>query len=363
MPRSSLRVLALVTDAFGGHGGIAQYNRDFLSALAGCEGVADVVVLSRAGEASLGDVPLGVRQLRPVPGRLAYSLASLALARRERPISIVFCGHPYMAPLAILIAKLARARLWLQVHGVDAWAELSHVYRRSIEAADLISSVSRYTRRRLLEWCAIDPARVRILSNTVDVRFRPGPKPRFLVERHATSGRKVLLTVSRLASVDRYKGQDQVIRALPRVLLEHPETIYIVVGDGDDRERLEALAAELGVTECVRFAGRVPSEELPDYYHLADLFVMPSTGEGFGIAFLEAMASGIPVIGGNRDGSVDPLGDGRFGAAVDPDDGDALASNICEALRDPVARPERAETFGQKAFAAHVQQLVASGVA
>jgi glycosyltransferase involved in cell wall biosynthesis len=169
----------------------------------------------------------------------------------------------------------------------------------------------------------------------------------------------VLLTVSRLASVDRYKGHDQIIRALPRVLHEHAETIYMIVGEGDDRQRLEALAAECGVAECVYFVGAVSPDELPDYYRLADLFVMPSTGEGFGIAFLEAMASGIPVVGGNRDGSLDPLGDGRFGAAVDPQDGDALASAICAALRDPVGRPERAATFGQKAFAAHLHELVA----
>ena len=108
------------------------------------------------------------------------------------------------------------------------------------------------------------------------------------------------MTVSRLASSERYKGHDRVIRSLPRVLLKHPETIYLIVGDGDDRPRLEALASEFGVRDKVRFAGLVAGEELPDYFRLADVFVMPSTGEGFGIVFLEAMACGIDVIGGNQ---------------------------------------------------------------
>jgi phosphatidylinositol alpha-1,6-mannosyltransferase len=360
MSKSALRVLALVTDAFGGHGGIAQYNRDFLSALAGCDDVGHVVVLPRDAESSSGALPGGVRQLDPVRGRLSYSFAALSAARAERPIDVVFCGHIFMAPLAALIAKLLRARLWVQVHGTDAWQELSSPCRRSVEMAALVTSVSRYTRRRLLQWVGIDPARVKVLPDTVSARFRTGPKPGYLIDRHGLTGRTLLMTVSRLAASEQYKGQDRVIRALPRVLREHPKAIYVVVGEGNDRPRLEALAAETGVTDKVIFAGRVAPDELPDYYRLADLFVMPSTGEGFGIAFLEAMASGIPVVGGNRDGGLDPLGDGSFGATVDPDHADELASEICAALCQAAAHPQRAAVFGEVAFSTHLQQLVAS---
>ena len=236
-----------MTDAFGGRGGIAQYNRDFLSSLAACDRIGDVIVLPRASATPPGTLPSGVRQLPPVQGRLAYSLAALWAARAHRPIDVVFCGHLFMAPLAAVIARLLRARLWVQVHGIEAWQELSRLYRQSVEAAALVTAVSRYTRRRLLEWVGIDPARVKVLPNTVDPRFQPGPKPGYLLDRHAARGRKVLMTVSRLASSERYKGHDRVIRSLPRVLLHHPETIYLIVGDGDDRPRLEALAAEFGV--------------------------------------------------------------------------------------------------------------------
>ena len=265
-----------------------------------------------------------------------------------------------MAPLAAIIAKGLRARFWVQVHGIDAWQELSWLCRRSVETAALVTSVSRYTRRRLLQWVGIDPARVKVLPNTVDPRFRPGPKPDYLVERHCLHGRKVLLTVSRLATSEQYKGHDQVIRILPQVLREHPDAFYLVVGDGDDRPRLEALAVQCGVADKVMFAGRISHDELVDYYRLADLFVMPSTGEGFGIAFLEAMASGIPVIGGNKDGSLDPLADGTDGIAIDPEDGAALGAAICAALRNAAVVPQRADRFSSAAFRRHVQQLVAS---
>jgi glycosyltransferase involved in cell wall biosynthesis len=201
---------------------------------------------------------------------------------------------------------------------------------------------------------------VKVLPNSVDPQFRPGPKPTYLIDRHATDGKKVLMTVSRLASSERYKGHDRVIRILPRLLRQHPDTIYLIVGGGDDRPRLESLARECGVVKNVQFAGSVPPEELPDYFRLADAFVMPSMGEGFGIVFLEAMATGVRVIGGNRDGSADPLADGELGWAIDPDNGEVLISAICAALNTDSANVARASRFNHQAFAEHVQTLVCS---
>jgi phosphatidylinositol alpha-1,6-mannosyltransferase len=356
---TSLRVLALVTDGFGGHGGIAQYNRDFLSSLATCDGIGEIIVLPRVGATSQDLVPFGVRQLPAVQDRLSYALAALGAARAHRP-EVVFCGHLFMAPLAAVIARLLRARLWIQVHGIEAWGELSRLRRGSLEAADLVTAVSRYTRRRLLESVGIGPTRVKVLPNTVDPRFSPGPKPGHLLGRHNARGKKILMTVSRLASSERYKGHDRVIESMPLVLQRHPETIYLIVGDGDDRARLAALASDLAVADKVMFTGRVAREELPDYYRLADLLVMPSKGEGFGIVFLEAMACALDVIGGNQDGSMDPLGDGAFGLTVDPDDVDGLASAICAALRNPVRNVEGAARFNAEAFSTHLRKLVSA---
>src|SRR5262249_6174679 len=125
MAESTLRVLALVTDAFGGRGGVAQYNRGFLAWLATWDRIGGVMVLPRASAAPLGTLPSGVRQLPPVQGRLAFSLAALWAAWVHRPIDVVFCGHLFMVPLAASIARLLHARLWVQVHGLEAWQELS----------------------------------------------------------------------------------------------------------------------------------------------------------------------------------------------------------------------------------------------
>jgi phosphatidyl-myo-inositol dimannoside synthase len=357
MTRSELRVLALVTEAFGGRGGIAQYNRDFLSALARCDRVGEVIVFPRFGSVSVNALPTGLHQLRPVESRHAYSLAALWTAIAHRPVDFVFCGHLRMTPLAAVICRVLNVPLWLQIHGVDVWHELSALQRRAVESATMVTSVSRHTRRRLLHWVGIDPARVKVLPNTVESRFQPGPKPDHLLERHAVGGKKVLMTVSRLSSLERYKGHDRVIRTLPRVLQQHPDTIYLVVGDGDDRPRLESLTVECGVRKNVQFAGLVPEEELPGYFRLADVFVMPSVAEGFGIVFLEAMATGIRVIGGSQDGSRDALCDGALGTLVDPGNGEELASAIIAALDGPTRTGDRTTRFKPDLFKEYLDAL------
>jgi phosphatidylinositol alpha-1,6-mannosyltransferase len=354
-----LRILALVTDAFGSHGGIAQYNRDFLSVLAAIDCVGEMIVLPRNGT-STNLLPIGVHQLPPVKHKMSYSFKAISIALRQKPIDLVFCGHISMLPLASVIAKSVRAKVWVQVHGIEAWQELSRLHQRALAHVTLVTSVSRYTRRRLLQWSSLDPNLVKIVPNTVDRRFRPGPKPRHLVERFAAGHKKILMTISRLASSERYKGHDRVIRILPQILASHPETLYLIVGDGDDRPRLMALVEELGLAKSVQFVSSVGSEILPEFFRLADVFVMPSTGEGFGIVFLEAMASGIVVIGGNQDGSLDPLGDGMLGLAVDPENPDQLASAIGAALTNPAANPEHANRFNAAAFRDHIQSLVMS---
>jgi phosphatidyl-myo-inositol dimannoside synthase len=356
---SGVRVLALVTEAFGGHGGIAQYNRDFLSALARCDRVGDVIVLPRRTATSVSTLPPGVRQLRPVESKLGYSLSTLWTAMTQQPIEVVFCGHLNMAPLAAGICTVLNVPLWLQVHGIEVfWREPSALKRRSVQSARIVTAVSRHTRRRLLHWVGIDPARVKVLPNTVNPQYQPGPKPAYLIDRHAAGGKKVLLTVSRLDSRERYKGHDRIIRTLPRVLQQHPDTIYLIVGDGDDRPRLESLAVECGVAKHVQFAGLVPPEELPHYFRLADVFVLPSTGEGFGIVFLEAMATGVRVIGGSQDGSRDALCDGALGTLVNPENAEELTSAILAALDDPARTGDRASRFKPDLFADHLNALL-----
>jgi phosphatidylinositol alpha-1,6-mannosyltransferase len=349
--------LALVTDAFGGRGGIAQYNRHFLSALAERRRVH---VLPRHQPDEIDELPANVTQQAARSGRIAFAVIAFRIAFAQRP-RYIFCGHIYMLPLAALLARLIRARLIVQVHGIEAWQPPPRSVQACVGAATLWLAVSRYTRRRLLAWSDIDPARIRVLPNTLSEAYRPSQKPQYLIERYGLQDRRVILTVGRLASGERYKGHDRIIAALPRVLERLPQTVYFIVGTGDDAPRLEAKAREIGVADHVVFAGHVPTTALPECYALADVFAMPSTGEGFGIVFLEAARSGIPVIAGNGDGSVDAVADGALGQLVDPDDGQQLVDAITNTLEKKViVDPSAVNRFAFEHFSKHVNDLLCS---
>jgi len=354
----TVRILALVGDCYGARGGIARYNRDLFAALSGAG--AEILVLPRLGDASGHVLPPGVSQRPAVFGQLKFSMAALWAAWRFRPVDVVFCGHVFMAPLAFVLARLLGAHYWLQAHGTDIWGQRQDRVRRSIEAADMVTTVSRATRRILLQWVDIPPERVRVLPNTVGEQFSPGPPSEKLRSRLALGPGPILLTVGRLSSSERYKGHEQVFASLPALRAEYPTMIHAVAGEGDDRARLEARAAELaGTPDAVRFLGYVPDEELPDLYRLADLFVMPSTDEGFGIVYLEAAACGLRVVGGAGGGSGDAIPDFRVGLTVDPRDQEALIAAIRAQLRLGRADPAAVEAYRRPNFASEVRLLLA----
>lgn len=340
-------ILALVTDAFGGRGGIAQYNRDLLTALADGRSIE---VLPRHAPDPVGVLPNGLHQRRALFRRLPYMVAAFECALRVRP-QVIFSGHLFMAPVAAVLARVTGAYLIIQLHGIEAWKRPSRVYRAALEMAELVLCVSRDTRARLLSWSTISPERVIVLPNTVGDAFRPGNRQSARA-RFGLSDQRVVLSVGRLDSRERYKGYDQLLVALSELIAKDPKLLYLIAGDGDDRSRLAAVAAEAGVTDHVWFLGSVPSDALPDLYRAADVFALPSTGEGFGIVFLEATACGTRAIGLAAAGSKDALCDGQLGTLAELDD---LAETLARALSAPSTDAETLcsevqERFGRDRF-------------
>ncbi|BGE87492.1 MULTISPECIES: glycosyltransferase family 4 protein [Methylosinus] len=354
----SARVLALLTDGFGASGGIARFNADLLTALDHSPHVGSVVALPRHAGAS-GAALAKIVQLPPSPRRARWALRATTLCARRR-FDLLFCGHLAAAPLAAALSAATGARLWIEAHGVEAWTDPGEATRRAVARADLVTTVSRYTRRRLLDWADMHPSRVRVLPNVAPPRAFARERRADLVARYGLENRKTVLTVGRLAATERYKGHDRVIAALPDVVAQCATVVYLIVGAGGDEMRLRRAADAAGVADRVIFAGHVDDGELPDHFALADVFAMPSDGEGFGIVFLEAARAGLEIIGGDRDGSADALADGAIGRMIDPFDHARLVEALVLALtKSRPSRPTGAvDRFCFEHFAERVDDLL-----
>jgi phosphatidylinositol alpha-1,6-mannosyltransferase len=201
----------------------------------------------------------------------------------------------------------------------------------------------------------MSPERLLVVPDTVADIFVPGDGS-VIRKKLGLDGKQVLLTVGRMYLNERYKGHDRVIAALPVLIEKGHDPVYLIVGEGDDQSRLERLAGDAGVAERVRFMGALPQERVAALYRAADLFLMPSTSEGFGIAFLEAMASGTPALGLDAGGTTDPLGDGELGTVATAGTLTAAIDRLLAAHKAPAETLSSAvrARFGRATFAAQL---------
>ena len=328
-----------------GAGGIQAFSRVYVQAIRESFPEARIRVFVKNDAPGVDDPLVGIgivfHSVSQYPSwlrTLALVLQGLSLGLWERP-QVAVATHLHFLPALRLLHWLRGVKVMSVLHGIEAWDLSGGLRVKAMRAADHLLAVSHHTRQVVIDSYDIDPAKISVVPNTFDTeRFTPGPKPAYLLERYGLrSDQPVLLTVSRLARSERYKGHRRVLLALKAIRREFPTVRYLVAGTGDDFSSLRDEVKKLGLQECVILAGQVPGGELPDHYRLCDAFVMPSSKEGFGIVFLEAMASGKPVVAGNTDGSVDALDGGRLGRLIDPSDSTEIAKAVCEVLaRQPV---------------------------
>jgi phosphatidyl-myo-inositol dimannoside synthase len=362
-----MRVLVLATDAFGGHGGIAKFNRDLLRALCAYPACSEVVAVPRHVPHPMEPLPAKLTYVTSgLKGKLHYTAAVLKVALRSPGFDLVVCGHIHLLSLAFLLRLWVRAPTVLVIHGVEAWEPKSRALNNYlVKKVSAFISVSELTKQRFLEWTQADGKRGFLLPNAIELeRFGPGPKNKALIDRYGLDGKTVLMTLGRLPSHDRYKGFDETLELLPILVKEIPNVAYLIVGDGPDRRRLEEKAKSLGMDEHVVFAELIPEAEKADHYRLADAYVMPSRGEGFGIVHLEAMACGIPAVASKVDGSREAVRDGALGILVDPSDQQDIKAGVLEALNRPKGVvPEGLDYFSYGNFERRLHRIVESIIA
>lgn len=356
-----MRVLVLTMEAFGGIGGIAKYNRDFLRALCSASAVEEAVAVPRRMPLSPETLPPNlIYSQEALPNRLSYIITVLKLLRSR--FDLIICGHIKLLPIALLAKFITKAPLLLIIYGVDAWEPpKSKILKYFLSKIDLIISISEITKQRFMRWSHVTPKKFSILPNAIiQKNYGVGTKSRELVERYNLEDKIVLMTLGRLSAEEKYKGFDEIMQLLPGLAKQVPNIAYLIVGDGDDRPRLEAKAQALGVGDRIVFTGYIPEAEKADHYRLADAFVMPGRGEGFGFVFLEALACGVPAVGSTLDGSREALRGGALGILVDPRQPEDIQAGILEALRRPRGVvPEGLEYFSFENFEKRCHQILA----
>ncbi len=258
-------------------------------------------------------------------------------------LRLLFLAHPNLAPLIFLVRSLRSSiPCYIVTYGIDVWEPLSVFHRWALQISSLVITISRFSASKLVEKQGVGLDRISLLSPSVEKSFLVQASPSIGVHSELSRSMR-LLTVSRLSTMDSYKGIDMVIRSLPQVLAVVPHLHYSIVGDGDDRARLEKMAWDMGLKDRVSFHGKVSDLELQKCYRDCDVFVMPSLNEGFGIVFLEAMAFGKPVVGANHAGTLDVIYDGKTGYLVTYGDPDELTTCLIRLLNEDEVRKQLGE--------------------
>jgi glycosyltransferase involved in cell wall biosynthesis len=251
---------------------------------------------------------------------------------------MVMALHPHLAPIVwAMKARSSKFRSIIFTHGVEVWQPMGWPRGAALHKADLVLGPSADTVQHLISDQHLPSVKVQQLPWGLDPEFEARVAAAVPISSPPGFPRtgQVILTVGRWDSAEQYKGADTLLAALPQVLKEVPDASLVLVGDGNDRPRLEQIARDLGVSERTHFLHGLTPEQLFSCYTNCEVFALPSRGEGFGLVFLEAMACAKPVIGGVHGGIPEIVEDGVTGLLVPHGDVERLAQALATLLGDP----------------------------
>jgi phosphatidyl-myo-inositol dimannoside synthase len=336
------RILHLIHERIGAIGGIQRFDLRVLRALSALSSELgyELEVLALNGIAPDIDLPEGTRLTSANGGRAR--LLWLLLKEHWHGLDMVYVAHMRLQK-AVWPARLLffRSRYLLFVHGIESWSagrtRRNRFMARAIVnfSVDDVVSVSRFTAGKVLAAFALKRQKIHLLPNALDV---PPALARSPIARSSHDGNPVILTVARMDKHDMQKGIPPALQAIALLVHEFPGVKYRIIGDGVLRSDHEALARQLGLESQVEFLGRIAESELEGIYDRSDIFLLPSSKEGFGIVFLEAWRHGLPIVCGNVDASPEIVENGVDGFTVDPEDPQAIAQAVRKLLIDPAMR-------------------------
>jgi len=317
----------VVPDLFDTSGGIARISCAMSLALCHWAERHDIrlcvhVLLDQGGRRKAAYLP-EPHEYRTYDGDRAH-LARALLARTWRAPgqrrAVVF-AHPNLAVLGLAFPPWSK--IAVVAHGIDVWTRLRLERRLALRRADIVWPVSEDTAAHLVRNQGVSPTRIKVIHNALDPLWPLPPNP--------VRSQAHLLAVSRLHPEHTYKGIDLTLQAIAR-LAPNERPPFVIAGQGPDQARLQALASQLDLD--VTFPGRVSDARLAELFQGARAFVLPSSGEGFGLVYLEAMAFALPCIAARAGGSPEVVKHDLTGVVIPPGDIDALTLALRRVLSD-----------------------------
>jgi len=298
--------------------------------------------------------------------RISFIKESVKTGRNSE---VVILSHVNLLIVGFLIKLVSpKTKVCLIAHGIEVWRPFPAWKRRMLKKLDQVLPVSEFTCQKMISLYGLNPSKLTVLNNcldpfltrNIDSSLQGALKEEFGFEKDDV----ILFTLTRLKSSEQYKGYDRVIAALPAVLEKNSSVKYLIAGKYDDAEkkRLDELIQDLNLNDRVVFSGFAEDEQIEKLFTLSDVYVMPSSGEGFGIVFIEALFYGKPVVAGNADGSVDALDGGKLGLLVDPFNKEELIAAVEKILkkkRDYMPNPITVESkFGFSTYRNNFRTLL-----
>jgi phosphatidylinositol alpha-1,6-mannosyltransferase len=343
--RAYPRKVLLLSPRLDGTDGISAVGREVLLALARQEAPPELAVWTLEGcPDTVPETRTARIEYRSASGnRLRFALWGLGQALRSASDILVVVLHVHLTPVALPMAARG-ARLVVFLYGIEGWRRLPPLRAESLRRADMLVAISRHTAELFKEAnSAFKDRDIRVChlgtpEHAAESTNPPPPGPFALI-------------VGRMASDERYKGHDVLIHVWPKVIEQVPNALLLVVGDGDDRCRLESMTRQLGLEASIRFLGRVSEDRLTGLYRDCTFFTMPSRNEGFGLVFVEAMRAGKACIAG-KGAAAEVVQHEVTGLIVAPEAPDEVLGAILRLYKDDDLR-KRMGKAGAERFEQH----------
>ncbi len=297
-------VSLFLTDCYGGRGGIAQYNRNLVDALISIKEIGEITIFQRKVVYRLEKIPKRVNLINNINNsKFNFMFKTFYFLFFGKKCEIVFCCHIHLLPFAWILSVKNNCPLVLFIFGEEAWSptryKISNYFCKKI---DHLCSIRHYTAKKFFNWTKIKNKKYTYLPNCIEPKKYKGKiKNKKLIEKYKLKNKKIIISCARLDQEDRFKGVDETIQSLSEMSKRVPNIFYIIIGDGNDKKRLEEKAKFLRVDHLCLFLGKLDEKTKNDLYKIGHVMSMPGSRKTFDrypfrFVNLEGLASGMHVL-------------------------------------------------------------------